>query len=587
MTHVHAEARGSAGFDAAAGLLQDRDLDRWGPPLALLALGLGVIVVRGPLPVDETRYIEVAREFRWSDPLNLFLNGTPYAHKPPLAFWIAGTLHLLGMPIGLALRLVPVAASAATAYLVSHMGGRLGLRHAGWVFATLLLPVVLVQVLLIDPLFSLAVWACIDALSRGRNASAAGAAALAFLAKGPVAALFLVPMGIAVGGMRSSREQPLLHGMAAFALLASGEHLRRVTLELREVLGTSAGMPTAVAWSLWGSAIVAWWISFGCSRRTHPLASLPLVLLLGASAMTAWALESGIRGGPMYASDLLVRQTGDRLSQSFAHSRPVWFYVPVVLLGALPAAPAACLARPQGTLRRLMLAAAMSFGALALVDQKQPHYLLPLCPVAALLLAHAIETGPRGLALWRAGATWTLSAAILASASVAVALLGGWLSRRFGARGDELARSGSWWSAWLAGSVLSVMALRGLLRSARGLPALAGLYLTGMIALALPAHWAIDHLSTPRSIRDAARGEPGRSLAVYRSFHGGYFNWLTGREQVARLEDLDQLHDWSAHHPQGMVICPMQDSEGLAVDGAVDDLYRGRPYTLRRVTAAP
>ena len=35
---------------AAAGLLQEPILDRWGPPLALLVLGLGVIAVRGPLP---------------------------------------------------------------------------------------------------------------------------------------------------------------------------------------------------------------------------------------------------------------------------------------------------------------------------------------------------------------------------------------------------------------------------------------------------------------------------------------------------------------------------------------------------------
>lgn len=572
---------------AVAVLLREPDLDRWGPPLALLVLGLGVIAARGALPVDETRYIEVAREFHFSHPLNLHLNGGPYAHKPPLAFWIAEALQVLGLPIDLALRIVPVAASAATAYLVSHMGRRLGLRHAGWVFATLLLPLIHTQVLLIDPLFSLSIWACIDALSRGRNASAACAAALAFLAKGPMAAVFLAPMGLAVAGMRAPREQRLLHGMTALGLLLSGLHLRRVTLGLGELLRSDAGMPTAMAWTLWGCTFLAWWVSFGCSPRHHRLASLPLPILFGVMVMTSWALESSVRGGAMYASDLLVRQTGGRLTHTFAHSRPALFYLPVMLLGALPAVPSAWFARPTGTIRRLTLAGAVSFGLLALVAQKQPHYLLPLCPVAALLLTQAIEKSPRALALWRSGAVWTLSTAILAWLAVAVALVGGWVASRFGARADELTRSGAWWVAWSVGAGLAVTALAGIHRHAGAFPRLAMLYLAGMIAMALPAHWAIDQLSTPRAIREATIGQSTDPLAVYRCFHGGYFNWLTGREQVTRLEDPEQLRDWGARHPRGMVICPIEQADALSMQGAVDDLYRGRPYTLRRVSASP
>jgi hypothetical protein len=237
--------------------------------------------------------------------------------------------------------------------------------------------------------------------------------------------------------------------------------------------------------------------------------------------------------------------------------------------------------------RRLLLAAALCVGALVLVDQKQAHYLLPLCPVVALVLAQALESGPRALAVWRAGATWTLSVAILAWLSVAVALAAGWVALRFGARADDLGRSVAWWAWWSAGTALAVLSVYGLSRSARAFPTLAGLYLGGMLALAWPAHWAIDRLSTPRAIRAAVIQEDQRPLAVYRCFHGGYFNWLTHREQVARLESPDQLQAWSARHPEGMVICPVGDSADLSHDGAVDDLYRGRPYSLRRVTASP
>jgi hypothetical protein len=35
------------------------------------------------------------------------------------------------------------------------------------------------------------------------------------------------------------------------------------------------------------------------------------------------------------------------------------------------------------------------------------------------------------------------------------------------------------------------------------------------------------------------------------------------------------------------VICPIEQADALSMQGAVDDLYRGRPYTLRRVSASP
>ena len=67
-------------------------LQRHGWPIACLlplAITLGV---RGPMPIDETRYLSVAWEM-WSrgDFLLPTLNGVPYTHKPPLLFWV---MHL-------------------------------------------------------------------------------------------------------------------------------------------------------------------------------------------------------------------------------------------------------------------------------------------------------------------------------------------------------------------------------------------------------------------------------------------------------------------------------------------------------------
>ena len=58
--------------------------------LVLWALGvIFCISVRPLMPVDETRYLSVAWEMwihgNWLVP---HLNGAPYAHKPPMLFWL-------------------------------------------------------------------------------------------------------------------------------------------------------------------------------------------------------------------------------------------------------------------------------------------------------------------------------------------------------------------------------------------------------------------------------------------------------------------------------------------------------------------
>ena len=47
------------------------------------------LIVRPPLPVDETRYLAVAWDM-WLENHYLVphLNGEPYSHKPPLLFWL-------------------------------------------------------------------------------------------------------------------------------------------------------------------------------------------------------------------------------------------------------------------------------------------------------------------------------------------------------------------------------------------------------------------------------------------------------------------------------------------------------------------
>ncbi|NOT30604.1 MAG: hypothetical protein HOP15_09185, partial [Planctomycetes bacterium] len=163
------------------------------PALLVLTIGLGVVLVRPPLPIDETRYLEVFRESLSGSPLLLRLLGEPYAEKTPLLFWIGRTLTWLAIPPEVALRLVPGLASALTVLIVARLGARAGLALAGWVQAALLLPSLAGQFLLFDPLLALVVWGALDAWVRRRDVAFGAWSAGALLAKGPVALLFLIP----------------------------------------------------------------------------------------------------------------------------------------------------------------------------------------------------------------------------------------------------------------------------------------------------------------------------------------------------------------------------------------------------------
>jgi len=561
-------------------------VERHGAALALLALGLGAIVARGPLPSDETRYIEVAREFEPGRPLTLQLNGVPYAHKPPLAFWLAELLHALGLEIELTLRLIPLLASAATCVLVARLGRRLGVRHADWVFASLLLPLGYAQVLLLDPLLVFAVWLALDAWWHGRDALTVVGAALAFLAKGPVAVLFLLPLGFALTPLRPrtrARAAGLTDAVFGSAALV---WLLGAAPRLQHLLGADARTPVTLAWSLLATCAAACAVA---ATGTRPAAAARLLadVSLGALALAAWAFEASLRGGATFARDLLVHQTRDRMAESFAHSQPFWFYAPILLVGLLPAVPALAFARPTGLLRRVAWAVALALLALSFVDQKQPHYLLPLVPTFALLLAQAFEASARVRALWEVSASWVLGV-LLAAVVLGWPLMALLAPSRYGDYALDLAANPAAWLAWSLAVSAGSFCLAQVLRRGAPLRSSAAALVLGIAVLALPVHRALDLLTTPRGLMSALREVPTVPLATYRCFQGGYFNWLGARDRVTRLEGPEDLRTWCTQHPGGLLVSFDEGGADLADQGLVgvaNDRYRGRGVGLYRVDA--
>ena len=83
---------------------------------------------------DEPRYAQVAREaWERGSFLTMHLNGEVYPDKPPLVFWLSALSGRLGGWSELAVRLPPLLATLATAWLVGRIARRLwGELEASW-----------------------------------------------------------------------------------------------------------------------------------------------------------------------------------------------------------------------------------------------------------------------------------------------------------------------------------------------------------------------------------------------------------------------------------------------------------------------
>lgn len=504
------------------------------PALLTFACGAVVLALRPALPLDEVRYLQVMTETR--DLVQLQLNGEPYVDKPPLLFWLGRLASALGLGADHGLRVWPPLLSAATVWIAAALGRRLALPGAGWVQGALLMPFFYGQYVLFDPLLSCGVWAAVACWAARRDAAATAAAGVAILGKGPVALLWLLPLLWATRPLRRPQQHP----------------------ESRD------------------------------GRRAAAIVALGLVPLV------AWALWFGLAGGPDVRRDLWWARWAGRVHESFAHKEPPWFYVPILLGGLLPLtplvrfAPAVALdleGEARLVLRRLVAVGAAVFVAFSAISGKQPHYLLPLGPIAALVFAAVLQRAPRA-------ATWlrrTAAAQVLLLAAVLVTAL---LRRhdvldRYGPYGAALVGSSAW-TAWLVGTAALLAALALLLLLRRLAPARALGFVTLATALAVaPVHWSAGRLVFPRELRAALVAEPRTTrIAVYGSRYYGLFPWLSGRHDIEKCSGPEGLQRYLDAAPGGLLIATesrVEELRGLGFEPLLTDYVRGRPVELHRV----
>ncbi|QNJ99795.1 ArnT family glycosyltransferase [Dyella telluris] len=320
------------------------------PPAIWLLLLLPLLAVLSPIPIDETRYLSIAWEMRQTGQwVTLHLNGLPYFDKPPLLFWLLNAVWAVLGPSLWTARALLVACGVGCVALCGRVERKLvpeAGNQASWMMLGLIFFVLYTGVVMFDVLLCLCVLSAFLAIvayvqERGYKALLwlFVASALGVLAKGPVM---------------------LLH-LAGPIVLARW-------------------------WSMRSSPRVTW--------RT--VLVMVLVAVLGGMPALAWAWAAVHHLNPADAQELLLHQTAGRVVQSFAHNRPIWWYLPWVPVLLLPWPLLLRWRRMGHAMNAWRSSRAARFGicatvpallAFCIVSGKQMHYLLPVMPGAAILLS--------------------------------------------------------------------------------------------------------------------------------------------------------------------------------------------------------
>jgi dolichol-phosphate mannosyltransferase len=331
---------------------------------ALLLLGLvaGLLLFLNlsyPLiKPDESRYAEISQEMLASgDWVVPTLNQEPYYDKPPLYYWLTvASFRLLGTN-EMAARLVPAGAAWLTVLLTYLFARRVLGARAGFLAALVLtLMVGFVQCgrfVILDSVLTLFVTAALFMGHEGVRGprlrwpwwlASALACALGVLTKGPVALVLLGPPVVAHAWLTRGPARP---------------------------------------------------------RLAHWLAYATLVL----AVVGPWYLAILLRD-PAFARHFFIEHHLHRFLGSEYHDSPVWFYVPVLVLGCLPWSllmfPVARFLFGRSPKLGLLRAPSLGFFLLwagwcvfffSLSRGKLAPYILPAMPAVAVILGSYLARG--------------------------------------------------------------------------------------------------------------------------------------------------------------------------------------------------
>lgn len=301
------------------------------------------VLMRPMMPTNETRYLSVAWEMltgnHWLVP---FKNGVSYSHKPPLLFWLINLVWLPGVS-EYAARLVAPALSLLALWLSGRLADRM---HPGGEFGNAAVTVLGAMVPFyffsgetnFDGILMLAMVACAATLWR----------------------------------IGTAPQPRLLNWLAFGAAIGFGVYAKGPVIFVH-VMPLLLGM--------------RWWAGPG----RFSLAGVLVALLVAIALVALWLVPAYVTGDAAYREAILWTQSAGRVVNSFAHARPFWYYLQILPMLLFPwiALRGFWQTRPLDNAEKFAWVWLLGpFILFSLISGKQPAYLLPAMPAAALLLAN-------------------------------------------------------------------------------------------------------------------------------------------------------------------------------------------------------
>ncbi|CAN5407353.1 hypothetical protein BH11ARM2_BH11ARM2_28170 [soil metagenome] len=388
--------------------------------ILLTALPLLGWWLTGLFDLDEGFYgavvAEMNRRHEWVTP---YFDGHPWFEKPILLYWLAKpTVALFGFDVGP--RLPSVLCTLATVAVVGGWGER-RLRPGAGVLAALvlgssLLPVALGRMMMTDPPLVLCLTVAFlgywEVQERPWFLVAVGAAlGFGVLAKGPVALLLFFPVALYLAVRQLKARRVLAMGIivpVAFALGLFIQLTAQHSLPSDSFLGrVLPGLGIVIAICLAPALLTPRVQRLGAGYKSYPFVWSCAWFSL-AAVIAAWYLPAYQANGQTFVQKFLIEQNLGRFSGGDdAHTLGIAslpLYIPIVLLGIAPWSWwlwDAFKNRSDEDHRRgyLWAWAGTVFFFFSLSGAKLPHYVLPLFPPLALLVADRLTLRPWALRL--------------------------------------------------------------------------------------------------------------------------------------------------------------------------------------------
>jgi 4-amino-4-deoxy-L-arabinose transferase-like glycosyltransferase len=501
--------------------------------VALLLLGI-TIAGRHYIPPDETRYLSVAWDM-WlhHDFLVPHLNHLPYSHKPPLLFWL---INLGWFIFGVSdwwPRLIPFLFSLGSIFLVRKIADKLWPKNneVGYIASLLLL--------------ASSVWAVYSS-------------ALMF----DMMLTFFTCLGIL--GMAISLKEKNQNGFIYLVLAFAGGLLAKGPTILLQLLPLAATAP----WWMKEKTIVwkSWYRSFALS------------FLVGAAILLSWAIPAGISGGVQYQHDIFWGQTANRMVNSFAHNRPQWWYLEMAPLLIFPwfFVPSFWKLIFQKSPRQMSEGLKFSlawflpvFIAFSLISGKQVHYLLPIYPALALMIASEFDRIKK--------ITW-FDHAFMALPLIAAGAIFYYLANS--GRMDDLAP----WINSLPIESSFMLILAGFFifiwKTKDTLTFLWKLVMTNILLISVMFLGVIYHTGNAYDLREVSRTiksiEDKNFPVAYLGNYAGQFDFIGRLDNPPQVITTTQLFNWTKEHPEGRVIITFNGKPDFAkIKSQYTSWYRG------------